>query len=913
MLMKKKIVLVCLLFIIRAAFSQELLIEPTDPVLQAEPRQVLSASFRIVNRTNVRGEFIAHLELPAGWTLLTQPIPVMLEPNQEMIQFVHLMVSKVADAGEHRIEYRLSHNQRPELTGVAHLSVVVSQQIGLTVTRFETPEKVFAGQTYEVIFLIQNSGNSDAQIQLQISENLGYSLTPTAQRISLAAGESRQIKVTTETDKAISREVRQTIQFKATSTDGKLAASASSMVQILPRVSGQMQMYHILPGQITFRYARQERTKEPNWYQLQTEINAQGSLDEAGEHKVEVLLRAPDMQESSLVGGREEYRVSYYNQARQLHLGHHHFQLSRLTEFGRYGKGIGGSWEQNQWLLGGFWVQGEGEDLEEGALQAHYRFREHYRIGLNYLNKQETDNDENIISLTAHTEGLKSLEVFGEYAQSYSNDHWAQAYYLDLRDLKDPFGYYLTLLDADPTFGGYYQDRQSQTAGLYYHFSNGLRVRGTHRRVRSGHELEAGGRAIQREHEYRLGLDYPLSWGPQLSLEWRKEDKTSNDAQNARDEQRRTFRLRLNQSFKKFSFSGSGEWGELQDRLSETNEELYGYRLSTSFRPTRGQSYSLVGRYEKNSFDNSSSDSIALNSDIWLGKDTTLMLNLEQGHNNDRVQTRYQLKFAHKFNNAHQLALGMRHYKTADTTEKAVLLEYTVPLSIPVRRRRDVITVSGRIYDAETGKELRDVLISLSGLSAVSDKKGKFIFPAIKTGESHHLNISLAKQYLSWVPMIDMPLEIRAESLQNKQIDIPVVQGASISGQVIVYRFADTTSPRPRQLMPGLTFDGSDSTEPPRLVEEGAMANVLITLQREKEIHRRLTNRQGRFQIDGLRPGYWQIKLNSDTLSDLQRFEKEQFSLELQAGEQEELQIKVKPKIRRIKMQEQLEGGIIIE
>ncbi len=681
-------------------FPQELIVEPLQPVLQADPRQVLSLAIQVINRTTASAEFIASIDLPAGWQLFSEPVPIMLEPNQPTIQLIHFMVPKAAPTGQYRLEYKLTHIQQSALSGVATINVLVSSQTGLIVKRIDAPDKVIAGKTYPIIFLVQNTGNAAVSLELHLSDNLGYSLVIPTQQITLLASESQQIEVEITTKATLRRPIKHRVQLQAKSPDAQLKESATSIVQIIPRITGEADNYHTLPTQLTFRYAEQKGEN----LGLYTELKVKGNLDEAKQHHLDILLRGPNIQNSVLFSGREEYRFIYENPDGTLHLGHHDYQLSPLTEIDHYGKGKAVMLERNSWRVGGFQLQDQSETKEIG-LKTHYLFRKHYGLGLNYLNKQ-TDNNHHILSFIAYTEALKDLDATLEYAQNYTAPYkGAQAYYLNLRHFKNPFGYYLRLIGADPNFSGYYQDIYSQNFGFHYRLSKRFNIRSTYQHDEQSGDSPYSQSTARQVRQYQVGLDYRFPFGTQASLDWHEHERQTYDAMEVPqvNEQRRAFKLRLGQSFKKVSLSATSEIGKVQDRLSGHGNNLYAYTLTASFRPNHKQSYSIIGQYDKNAFINSSSDSLAFNSYYQFNQRSWFSFNLQQSHNNHQKQRYYRFIWVHQLMNSHQFKLtARRHYIPGITSvEDAILLEYSIPFLVPIKRRHNIATLNGRIYNVE--------------------------------------------------------------------------------------------------------------------------------------------------------------------------------------------------------------------
>ena len=74
---------------------------------------------------------------------------------------------------------------------------------------------------------------------------------------------------------------------------------------------------------------------------------------------------------------------------------------------------------------------------------------------------------------------------------------------------------------------------------------------------------------------------------------------------------------------------------------------------------------------------------------------------------------------------------------------------------------------------------------------------------------------------------------------------------------------------------------------------------------------RRLTNREGRFEFEEVRPREWTLKIYEDNLPKYHYFERDTFNFELKPGERKEILVKVLQKKRPINIIE--EGEILLE
>jgi hypothetical protein len=205
----------------------------------------------------------------------------------------------------------------------------------------------------------------------------------------------------------------------------------------------------------------------------QAEIRGGGSLDEDGEHNIGFYLRGPDITDKSSFGSQDEYWFSYWNKDFSLHLGDKYYTLSPLTESGRYGFGADVKYWRGDLQLHAYhmrerFASSETEQLQQSALSARYAIDDSSRIHLNYLNKQQGDDNQHLLSLRGELNRSPALNLDMEYALSQSRSDSGQAGRGYLSGTYGDFRYVATLLHADPNFQGYYQDQQYAALELSY-------------------------------------------------------------------------------------------------------------------------------------------------------------------------------------------------------------------------------------------------------------------------------------------------------------------------------------------------------------------------------------------------------------------------------------------------------------
>ena len=196
--------------------------------------------------------------------------------------------------------------------------------------------------------------------------------------------------VAVKTDGKMRKESKHRLQFTAkVIEDEKTRAQATSVVNVIPRITGERDPFHKSRIELTYSQITQKNREINTGFQ--TELSGEGTLDEAGKRHVAFLFKGPDIQEKSNFGERDESRLSYWTTDYALHLGDRSYSLSPLTENYAYGRGIEGRVKLNNVSLGAYSQKTRWIDPEEEQTAGHidYSIGEKYTIGLNHLKKKE--------------------------------------------------------------------------------------------------------------------------------------------------------------------------------------------------------------------------------------------------------------------------------------------------------------------------------------------------------------------------------------------------------------------------------------------------------------------------------------------------------------------------------------------
>jgi len=879
-------------------------VRPADrEVLSEEPRQIVTVAFRVRNGTGRDGQFEAQPVLPAGWRLITPEYPFDLADGETQVRFVSFFIPENTRAGDYTFTYSVRNRQQPAITDAYSLPVRVLSRLKFDVTTLDIPDYVIAGEPYSVSFLVRNRGNVAVNLSYSIDSSLGHRLDPESGTLTLEPSASMPVQVWVEST-GVSKPTLDLLSFTASTIDKTTLAEVTGSVRLLPRVMGTEQRFNSIPSRFSLRGAMEERggTRRSGW---QTEITGSGALDEAGERRIDYLLRGPDLRNESVLGTLNEYRVEYRDPHLDLSLGDQVYSLSPLSESGRYGRGAEIHYRTDRWQLASYSMEDRftANPDEQDAFRAGYAFEPGNRLDLHYLDKKGK-NTGDIWTLRSQKSWRPDRTTDLEIARSGAGSERGWAYRGRVDDSARPFRYHLTLLHAEPEYLGYYRDQEFAFFGFDYPLDDSWSLNGTYRFQRDNLDVDPE-RAAPAERQGILGVDY--RWSPQtrVGIDYHRREKHDRRPEPTFDAENDALGVTINRRLGKLNLVGVARRGETKDNLNRERFDTALYLATAHWQATPRQTYNAYLLYDDNAHTlerQSVQKTLGFGAHYRLSAASTLNLNIQGDLDAEHSPYTLNALFEHRWSNGHQTSLAARH-STGDEDRTALMMTYTVPFGLPVSRKRNVEPLRGRVLDAETGTGLKDVVLNLGGLIAVSDSEGRFSFPSVKTG-SHHLSLDRPGDSFDKVPVERLPKAIEIRQGDDNRTEVLLVRGATLSGQIWVYEL-------PNSVLPSQTFIKVATGERPEdnpdhrqrsLKRARGLADRLVTFSNGEQTIKRLTDRDGRFRIAGVPPGRWTVTMDETNLPVNMIPEERQLILTLAPGEEAHIEFKVIPAIRTIKM-----------
>ncbi len=343
---------VCFLIVVPVLLAEGgLEVESLTPSLrETAPGHIITLSFRVTDLSDreKETEFLEEIQLPDGWRNIIPMDTFRLTPRERTSRMVAFHVPGDARAGGYEIIYSVTSEREYALTDSATARVEVLPIKKMEFLLEEAPERVIAGQKYQIKTHLINSGNASLKVNLRVESAAGYPAAISPQKLDLLnPGQSVPIKITVNSDPAEKRPYTHRVMLIAEAqeiNDKKVIAQKRIGVDIIPRVTGEP-MEIMYPVRFSTILAREKDSREAESnFGFQFELEGDGYLDEEKTRRLDFLFRGPDMRDEGIrgiFGQRDEYGAGYTTPDFSLQLGDRHYSLSPLSSWRRYGRGLG--------------------------------------------------------------------------------------------------------------------------------------------------------------------------------------------------------------------------------------------------------------------------------------------------------------------------------------------------------------------------------------------------------------------------------------------------------------------------------------------------------------------------------------------------------------------------------------------
>jgi len=917
-------------------------------LVSAGPGAIISLRFRVTNSMTVEEDLSETISLPPGWQTIIPPMPFSLTAAESTVRIVAIQVPNGMPAGSYPLTYRVLSQQDPTFQDADTATIVVLPVTKLALLLEEKPENVIAGQNYQSIVRVINKANSATKIAVTVEEQqLHAPLRIEPATMTIPAGGSQTVIITVPTDVKLAHSVIHRLLVKASAIDKGIVATLSIEIPVLARATVKNDIYNVLHTEFILDASGHNGVSG-----LQTTWKGAGALDETGTRQIDFLFQLPDTRGTRFFGQPDEYHLAYTTRDMNIRLGDQTVGLSALTDNFHYGRGIdidlrnvASGNDVGAYHLGDRWNPTRQETT--GAYFRHTFWPGTWikvnGVDSSYLaltNRVPEANDLcSVEAATTLAHGQYGIQM--EYAGSSSTQAAIPAdaaYHVEVNGMTGRQGrFLLSRIQAGPDFTGYYHDSASSKAAYAYSVTPCISANVSYTNWQENLEQ----RLIRSDAPYEQLRQASLQWqfAPLWNMAIGVDDERRIDRLAPTDYSTRLHELNLTLGRSGTALSWNAEYrlGRQEDLLTQTQAMTQKCQLYSTYRFSPQQFVTLYGGYSSNA-----QESHLLGANRFIGTAmnwTPSACLLLSGWLNANVadtgmwSRSMAISARYAMSGGCVITLQAMRGTTADTTPvgTAFRLTYTIPLDILTGKRKDVGMIRGRVFDATRPNKpgIPNVVLSLNGAGAVTDTHGNFIFPALPPGQ-YLLNVDRKSIGLQRITDRTSPISLTITGGKTTTVEIGVINGASLSGAVLVLRENPTVSTDSHMPTPAMVNEpvvqgdpnrsestpGKNDVSPALLreasiplqtridLQRGAtgLGNILIELTNGQEVLRRMTDDSGQFLFERLHPGTWHLKAYGYNLPPYHKLEVAEFEVTIQADSQAVAYFRVLPTVRKIIM-----------
>ncbi|NNE69998.1 MAG: hypothetical protein HKN29_06495 [Rhodothermales bacterium] len=857
----------------------------------AAPGEVITVAYRVTAGGPWPRTLVAEAMLPDSWRLVNQLEPIEVTNGEPVIGFMTFRVGRASDSGLQEIRVRFTDQDRQSQSGIGAVSISVGSVSGITLAFPSPREYARAGERLEIPFRITNRGNRLDQVILDVTGPPEADLRLDSSQVRLGPLESRTVTLLLDTDPRLSLETVYEIYLHARSTtDPSSFESRTTRIHVIPGFGELNRRAETRPLNVSIQSVGNEDGGSG-------QIGARTNLDLLG-GRVDMEMLVTNRDRTPMFGSRETYRFGYTSNFLGIRVGDQTQQQSPLTTYGDYGAGLGIEIKGKSWFMSGFGQRSRYRFPREGlsGWSLGYKRNDKTRFSLNGVRRGGGYGGS---AITARTE----LRPFGDEqnldlecgldsGQGLDQPSCSAALRLSRWDATYT-GRFSSLSETHP---GYQRGSTEMNSKLAYSPLRGLKLEASWRRQETGIL-----NSIRKTDHQQIGSSYNTQLGrfrasSRLHLAFRQWDYFASMVSIDRLERSLRFQQGLNTN--RLSLNGTVDFGRSISEARGYDGGGRRFQLSARYAPSRSVSLSIVGEQASGYLNGSTrpADRTMLNvrgrarvgerSDLSVSYYQNVISNLGTG---SLRYTTGRASFRHRLKGGHEILMQAQVSAVPNSDPGYAAdyqLSYAFPLNVPVGKPSSQRILVGRVFDADTGRGMEDVLVTMGASVALTDSEGWF---EVLRPDDYLAFLSLDPSTIGYesVSMVSMPLGINPDHEMPDILELPIARAAFLRGQVSV--FGSST---------GSVLLGD--TGP--MVEIAGLGNVVLGLKSSANEYRARTGASGHYEFRHVAPGDYELRVITHPRMEDYRFETDSLAISLAGGETVEAELKVLPRRPRIRI-----------
>ncbi len=826
------------------------------------------------------------------WKMVEDHSVIKIQKRSCINKIISIYIPENTRAGDYSLELK-AFNAKGNSFGEVNIPIYVKPRYELTVEKQKAPTYLFSDDSLGVGFLIRNLSNIDVTVAAsiingRIIENRNFSIPKDSSILT---------KVSVSVPQNLNYYTKQNISLSASINDKpETESSASYLLDIIPSGKVKFDGYNRYPLKVTGIFATNNRMEKRD-YGTMLDITGSGPISEKKKRRVDFHLRGPDRGGNPTLGLNDEYYLNYSSSRTRISIGDNNFRLSDLTESSRAGRGIELQYTFGKFTAGSFfhfprYYPGIKQIL---AIYTDYKINQKIRFSAGYLSKSNSKNETaGLISISGAINPFSWGYTEFELAMGQKPGQMTKAYKLSVNINKSIFASHFNITHADPDFPGYVSNSSYLSSGITANLKKRMSISLNYDINRSNLTLDTiytnapFSKNINLMTNYRISANNSLGLGAYIIT---LEDRAPNPIFNYKKYNGRVF---FQSKFRRISINLQAELGKIVNNLGIKSGELtdfyngclflrYSFNESvsaTGFLNYQGGRQYLITGIQRFYYGGT------LQASFW--KKTQISFDYRNNYEMKeyyRDRSLLSLQLRQKINSNHEFELGANYNLLKNSLNKKELsmqIRYTYTINVPLSRKKDVGSLTGKVINMGVGP-VNGLIFNLNGEIAMTDKNGNFEFPMVKVG-TYILAMDESNAGLNAIACIPGPYMVKIEPGRETQFEISLTRAARIKGRLVIKE--DEKS-------------GKKGFFPVK--EE--IENLIIEASSGSEMFRTLTNRDGTFNFEDLRPANWQIKIYPNGIPQGYQLDKDKYILDLSAGKEESLDVIIHKKAREIKLQ----------
>lgn len=826
-----------------------------------------------------------------NWKFISDYSSIKIEKNANLKKIIGIKVPQNFFAGDYKIV--LEAVKKPDILPFAkvEIPIFVNSKYEISITKMKSPTYIFSGDDISISYLIENLSNLDVKIKTTTIKGPENKVT----EVLIPKDSSIITHYKALTEKKIGGHTQQSVILIA-QVIGKpeTEASAYTSIDIFPSEAVKFDKYERFPVKVSGIFAASNRTGKQLMSSMYDVLGA-GTIGKERTSSLDFHLRGPDRTGNPLIGLNDEYYLKFLSQKMFVAVGDYNFGLSELTESSRNGRGLELRYMNSKWSVGSYFNIPRYYPLIRNVASAFTSFNFNQKNGLKVglLTKVDTtDNRTQLFSITAHTSPFPWITSEAEVALSQNKSLLAKAYKGTFNINLNKINTHLVFLYADPLFLGFVNNSIRLNAGASLNlkkFSISLNydVNRTNMALDTLFANMPFSKNMNLTTSFRISPQNTISLSAnQISLEDRSPTPLFNYTKTSA-------RFNLQSKIKSINLAFNGDVGNMINR-----KDPNGIKESLYYNTTFTMYYLFSKRFSGNIFTSyqggqkniTGVDRIYYGGSLKTSIKERLSVSVQynsnyewQFYNSDR--SLFSLNIFGRINKNNELNL-MANYdlvkNTLDRKEYNVQIRFVHTLNVPVGKKKNIGSVSGKIVNHGVDK-INGILVNLNGMIAITDKVGNFRFPVVPVGE-FILEIDAASLGLSAILENPGPLKVVVEPGKQTLIECPMTTSGQIAGQI---RIEEDGRANQKGFIPV-----KDNIE--RLIVEATNGIDLFRIYTDKD---------KAFRFEDLRPGKWKVKIYTKGLPLGYKMVSDHFEIDLTSGKHEFIDVVIQKKARQIQFQ----------